>query len=67
MSAKGCGQNGTPKYRHCTPDFPELQLDTQGKVLIYDDNDDDLSPDPDLVTLLERNHTKNPDSNSQTY
>ncbi len=43
------------------------KIETQGKVLIYDDNDDGLNPDPALITPLERIHTKNHDINSQTY
>ncbi len=43
------------------------KIETQGKVLIYDDNYDSLNPDPALVTPLERIHNKNPDINSQTY
>ena len=41
--------------------------ETNGKVLIYDDNDNDLNPNPALITPLERIHSNHPDTNSRSY
>ncbi len=43
------------------------KVETNGKVLIYDDNDNDLNHEPSLITPLDRIHSNHPDPNSRYY
>jgi hypothetical protein len=38
-----------------------------GSQFIFDDNDNDINIDPSKITILEREHSNNPNSSLRTY